>query len=162
MYETNYSDVEKLLLNKPNVQMAVRFVLNRGFFMRNPESMLILDKIRQSCLTVIDTLSAQRDRRDLVYDDLDNELDVDGPTFPSSHRRCTIISHIPKKQLNESHQINGFTGGLIGPLPLRQDQMSLNFQQQLSRAYGRAYNEPPIIDFRKKPLQWATKFAFTA
>jgi len=30
----------------------------------------------------------------------------------------------------------------------------------LGRAY-RDYDEPPIVDFGKKPIQWAKKFAFT-
>jgi hypothetical protein len=54
VYETNYSNIEKLLLKKLNIQIAVRFALDRGFFIQDAELTMKLGKIRQTGPTVID------------------------------------------------------------------------------------------------------------
>jgi len=59
------------------------------------------------------------------------------------------------------HPVNGRRAGEVGALPSKHDYMSDDFRRMLGRAYQRDYDEPQIIDFGKKPVQWATKFVFT-
>jgi hypothetical protein len=85
---------------------------------------------------------------------------MDAPKMPLTHRRCTIIGHIPKKLL-KGHQINAVVDSHIGRLPIKNNDITDTFRRQLAWAYERDYSKLPIVDFGKVPIQWASKFAFS-
>jgi len=158
VYETNHSNVEKLLLAKINMQITIRLILRNGFYHKDGELTVLMNRLYNQCPTMFDSVLPRTDRQDMTApdDELENELDVHSGV-DSKHRRATVIGAIPPATVNRTlHVLNDNRS-----LPRRHDNMSESFKRALRRAYVQEYGLDEIYHFGRWPLQYSNKFAFT-
>jgi hypothetical protein len=157
VYETNHSNVEKVLLSKVNMQMTTRLLLQNAFYHRDGDLTAQMNRLYGKCPTLFDSVLPRTDRRDMLgEDEFDNEMDVHFGA-DRDHRRPTVIGAIPPNVVKQS--ISLANGGR--PLPRRDADMSVEFKQLLRRAYTEQYGMDEVYQFGKQPIQYSNKFAFT-
>ncbi|KAI1753016.1 hypothetical protein F4782DRAFT_95579 [Xylaria castorea] len=153
VYETNHSNVEKLLLMKVNMQLTIRFLLRSAYWYTDSELTNKMDVLHKACPTLFESVLPQAERKELLLDDeQEYELDAAGGA-DYEHRRATVIGQISVKSVN--HIINDSQ-----PLPTRHAKMSDAFRAKLRGAYVKDYRQPEIYMFQGR-IQYANKFGFT-
>lgn len=157
MYETNHSNVEKILLSKINLQMTTRMILQNGFYHRDGELTVQMKRLYNQCPTLFDSVLPLTDRGNMLEEDeLENEMDI---YFGADrdHRRPTVIGAIPSNVVNQSiHLANGGN-----PMPRYDTHMTDGFKRLLRRAYVEQYGVDELYRFGRRALQYSNKFAFT-
>ncbi|KAI8171048.1 hypothetical protein KHU50_005759 [Colletotrichum sp. SAR 10_65] len=155
VYETNFREVEKLLLQKVNMQMTMRLLLRNAFFFDDAELTLQMSRLYKSCPTLFDSILPRTDRREMALpqEEMDFEMDVEGLVSDEDHQRPSAIGQVSVRGV--THAINENK-----PLPTRPTTMEDTFTRRLRRAYTRDYGEPDIWVFSGR-LQYSNKFAFS-
>jgi len=154
VYETNHSNVEKILLSKINLQMTTRMILQKGFYHRDGELTVQMRRLYNQCPTLFDSVTDRGNMLD--KDELENEMDIYFGA-DEEHRRPTVIGAIPSYVVNKSiHLANGGN-----PMPRYHTHMTDGFKQLLRRAYVEQYGMDEIYRFGGRALQYSNKFAFT-
>lgn len=157
VYETNHSNVEKVLLGKVNLQMTTRLLLQNAFHHRDGNLTAQVNRLYGKCPTLFDSVLPRMDRRDMLgEDELDNEMDIHFGA-DRDHCRPTVIGAIPHNIVRKT--ISLANGGR--PLPRRDADMSAEFKQRLRRAYVEQYGMDEVYQFGRQPIQYSNKFAFT-
>ncbi|KAI1097192.1 hypothetical protein F4804DRAFT_352027 [Jackrogersella minutella] len=152
VYETNYSNIEKLLLAKSNMQITIRFLLQDAFFHRDSELTLRMQRLYNDCPTLFESVLPRTEIQDMPENELDFELDANsGGDY--QHRRATVIGHVHLK--GTTHVINEGRA-----LPTRHVNMTDRFKHVLRQTYVRDYGQPDIYQFAGV-LQYANKFGFS-
>jgi len=157
VYETNHSNVEKVLLGKVNMQMTTRLLLRNAFYHRDGELTAQMNRLYGQCPTLFDSILPRTDRRDMLEEDeLDNEMDVHFGA-DRDHRRPTVIGAIPPSTIKKTtHLAND--GDY---LPRRDTGMTDGFKRLLRRAYVDHYGMDEVYHFGNRPIQYSNKFGFT-
>ncbi|KAI0470229.1 hypothetical protein F4859DRAFT_515755 [Xylaria cf. heliscus] len=143
VYETNYSNIEKVLLTKINSQITLRLVLRNAFRHDDPGLTDDVQALYKHCPTLFKRALARSDQNELeqeaqaAQDQDDFELDIP-VSANDSHQDPSIINKIPTKEMRVvTHTIQGDRS-----LPLRAGQMSESFLADLRIAYQNDYDKP--------------------
>lgn len=161
VYETNYSNVEKILLMKVNFQETMRLLLQNAFQHDDPELTSEMLALYQQCPTLFNTVLSRTDRNemDALLDNEDHEMEID-QSADSNHLRPAAINRIPTKSVVATHPIND--GNRI---PTRSGDLNTTstWRGHLRLAYQYDYGKPaqyPSL-FENRPIQWSRKSGFT-
>jgi hypothetical protein len=158
VYETNYSNIEKVLLMKLNFQETIRMILRNAFLVTDPDLTAEIIALYQQCPHLFSrTLNrADRNELDFLLEDGDFELDI-AQSANETHLEPSVINRIPTAEVaGVEHPAND------GRLPLRAGDMVSRFRGLIRSAYARDYAKPqdyPTV-FGNKPIQWCRKLAF--
>lgn len=157
VYETNFSNIEKILLEKLNVTKTARLVL-RNVTADDNNLTDDLVELYKEAPSLFSKVLSETDRAQLDgVDDDDFELDVSLSTN-DSHLRASVINRMPAKEAKAMfHPANEQL-----TMPLRAGQITDTFRTLLRSAYeddyGFAAGEPVALG--NAPIQWSRKFAF--
>ncbi|EAQ88802.1 hypothetical protein CHGG_05421 [Chaetomium globosum CBS 148.51] len=161
VYETNYSNVEKILLMKVNFQETMRLLLQNAFQHDDPELTSEMLALYQQCPTLFNKVLSRTDRNemDALLENEDHEMEID-QSADSNHLRPAAINRIPTKSVVATHPIND--GNRI---PTRSGDLNTTstWRGHLRLAYQYDYGKPaqyPSL-FENRPIQWSRKFGFT-
>ncbi|KAF7532596.1 hypothetical protein G7054_g7828 [Neopestalotiopsis clavispora] len=166
VYETNYSNIEKILLMKANFQETIRLVLRGAFKVEDPELTEQILDLRQECPSLFDKVLSRTDRDQLEagagtgvagsQDDFEMEL---YSSANANHLKPSAINRIPGKEIarlkhaaNDDHH-----------LPLRPELATPGFRRRIRLAFEKEYGKPteyPSL-FENRPIQWSRKFGYT-
>ena len=150
--QTNFRDVERVLLTKESIHQTLRFVLAGSFAQNEPDLTREITVIHARCPTLLNDL--------LPYSEAGEDADEDDSPLPQStmaaegdesHKQPMAIGC-----LERSHVVN------VLQWPLRPGYLDANdpFSVQLQAAYDIDYQEPNVVLPRKAGLQWCHKFSF--
>lgn len=138
--------------------------MRNAFRRDDPELTNDIQTLYKQCPTLFKRALARSDRNELeqeadaMLDQDEFELDVP-PSANESHQDPSIINKIPSKEMaNSTHFIQGDS-----PMPVRAEQLSEHFLQQLRSAYHRDYGKAsywPSYYEKKKMVQYARKVGF--
>ena len=161
MYETNYSNIEKVLLMKVNFQETMRLLLQNAFQHDDPELTAEMISLYQQCPTLFNKVLSRTDRNemDALLENEDHEIEVN-QSADDSHLMPSAINRIPTKSIVVTHLVNG--GNRI---PTRSGDLDTTptWRAHLRAAYEHDYDKPteyPTL-FQSRPIQWSRKFGFT-
>ncbi|KAI1207273.1 uncharacterized protein F4807DRAFT_435103 [Annulohypoxylon truncatum] len=161
VYETNYSNIEFVLLMKINTRLSLRFVLRNAFRDDDPGLTNEIQELYQKCPTLFKSSLSHTDRTELedTLESVDIELDVT-TSVDDSHIDTCIINRIPTKEVRRiTHPIYDNK-----PLPTRAANLPVPFTANLRLAYSRDYGYPahhPTAWDPNAKVQWARKLGFT-
>ncbi|KAI1485633.1 hypothetical protein F5X96DRAFT_674446 [Biscogniauxia mediterranea] len=161
VYETNYSNVEKVLLMKLNFQETVRLVLRNAFLHDDPELTQEMMELYHKCPSLFSKVLSRADRNELetLLEDTDFELDVD-QSANSTHVQPSAINRVPPADARKSHHV----ANEGERLPSRTNTSTQPlFRRLLRLAYEHDYGKPSQYPsaFENKTIQWSRKFSFT-
>lgn len=158
VYETNFSNFEKVLLEKINTIKSIRLVLRNGAS-DDPELTADLQALYQEAPSLFRKVLSETDRAriDSQVDDDEFELDVDQSTN-ATHIRPTVISRVGQREMQtQRHAANEDLS-----MPVRAGKISDTFRTLLRSAYEDDYGFPagqPVV-LGNAPIQWSRKLAF--
>ncbi|KAK3403030.1 hypothetical protein B0T20DRAFT_449951 [Sordaria brevicollis] len=163
VYETNYSNVEKVLLMKVNFQQTARLLLLGSFREDDPELTTAMIDLSRQCPTLFDMVLSHSDRSDL---DDQNEGDEDEDQAEDASDLNHLVPCIVNKLRSKKKKALGCHVANEGQrLPLRTtlDDMTARWSRLLRHAYhydfGAPLGEPSF--FENTVIKWAEKFSFT-
>ncbi|ROW07924.1 hypothetical protein VMCG_03429 [Cytospora schulzeri] len=163
VYGTNYTNIEKVMLMKVNVQETIRFVLRNAFQHSDPDLTVKLTDLYQKCPDLFDQVLARADRS-AIKDDLgldDFVVDVTD-SADEQHRYPTAINAIPTTEYRATrHQINA--GQQLPSFP-SDPYAEPEFRHHVRLAFEKDYGKPPQhpSTFLRQRIQWSRKFGFTS
>ncbi|TRX98548.1 hypothetical protein FHL15_000622 [Xylaria flabelliformis] len=162
VYETNYSNVEKVLLMKVNFQETVRLVLRNAFLHDDPVLTQEMLALYQACPSLFSKVLSRADRNELIEQletETDYEVGVD-QSANESHVNPSAINRIPPGEVTKvAHPANGGYR-----LPSRGNTgVDREFRRLLRLAYELDYCKRKLYPtvFQNKTIQWSRKFGFT-
>ncbi|KAI2473598.1 hypothetical protein F4781DRAFT_379564 [Annulohypoxylon bovei var. microspora] len=160
VYETNYSNVEKILLTKLNTQLTLRLIFRNAFKYDDPDLTAELQDLYRKCPNLFRRILARSDKNELEVLQEQDEFVLDvPPSANESHVNPCTINKIPTKEIiKRSHTAQG-----DGPLPVRARQASNDFIKLLRAAYCEDYNyeahHPSAYELNAL-ITWARKLSF--
>ncbi|RYC61611.1 hypothetical protein CHU98_g4607 [Xylaria longipes] len=163
VYETNYSNVEKVLLMKLNSQLTIRLLLRNAFNYDDPSLTADMQQLYRECPNLFRRALARTDRNELEILQEQGEFVLDvPPSANDTHFDPSVINKIPTREVRTlSHMAQGPEGG--GSLPLLAQNMSTHFIQLLRLAYATDYGFPEHHPSAWDPtagIKWSRKLAF--
>lgn len=159
VYETNYSNVEKVLLMKVNFQETIRLVLRNAFKHDDPELTAEMLDLYQRCPNLFSKILSRADRNGLeaLQEAEEHEIDVD-QSADATHLAPSAINRIPTGNVVATHPANEGKR-----LPLRSTDATPTWRRLIRLAYehdyGKARQFPSF--FENRAVQWSRKFGFT-
>lgn len=158
VYETNYSNIEKILLEKLNTAKTIRLVLRNGAS-DDGELTQDLQELYREAPSLFRSVLSETDRARIADDDDETEFElaVDQSTN-DTHIEPSVISRMPQKEVKAIRH----TANEDMMLPVRAGSLSDTFQGLLRSAYEDDYGFPagtPVV-LGNAPIQWSRKFAF--
>ena len=120
MYETNYSNVEKVLLMKLNFQETLRLVIQNAFNRDDPDLTKEMLELYQDCHSLFSKVLSREDQNELdtLLNNDNHEIDSD-QSANDSHVLPSAINRIPATKVTSRHAAN------VGQhLPLRSGQLT--------------------------------------
>jgi hypothetical protein len=164
VYETNFKEVERVLLGKVNVQLTVRLILRKAFAGIDNALTTQLLRLQDGCPTLFKRILSKSDQQalSLQLDDtseLEDVMDVEGVP-DEGHVNPAVIARIASKDIQKiPHCVND--GRHLPVIP--RTQCSQIFINLLRQAYGFDYNLSNMYTLTRGglPMQWSKKFAFT-
>ena len=149
VYTTNFSNVERLLLQKEALKQTLRLILGDGYSSSEPNLTPFLQNLRTACPSLFEALLPRSEQLNTSGDPLiDNEayLAIQGD---DSHRDPTVIGRVqPTYGRNK-----------LG-LATRPSQFDTGQRERLTAAYAREYGRPNVNSFGTAPLFWCKRFSF--
>ena len=152
VYETNFGNIEKVLLEKLNVGLVLRNGASDDTELTGDIKLLY-----DAAPSLFRSVLSETDRARLDPVDADFELEVDQPTN-HTHIRPSVINRIGQREVTKcAHAANEGHS-----LPVRAGVLTNTFQTMLRSAYendfGFAVGEPVVLG--NAIIQWSRKFAF--
>ncbi|KAK3896333.1 hypothetical protein C8A05DRAFT_20664, partial [Staphylotrichum tortipilum] len=161
VYETNYSNIEKVLLMKTNFQETMRLVLRNAFKHDDPELTAQIMGLYQQCPNLFNKVLSRADRNELEAKQEavveESEVDVD-QSASATHMSPLAINRISTKQVTQAHSANEGRR-----LPLRTTDTTSTWRHLIRSAYRHEYGKAPYFPsvFDNRAIQWCRKFGFT-
>ncbi|KAI2628156.1 hypothetical protein GGS21DRAFT_492800 [Xylaria nigripes] len=161
VYETNYSNIEKVLLMKLNSQLTIRLVLRNAFANEDPDLTTELQQLYKQCPNLYRRTLARTDRNEIeILQEHLSEFVLDvPPSADDTHVEPIVINEIPTTEVKRSsHRVQG-----DGPLPIRASDISTAFIHSLRSAYATDYRFPVHHPSAYEPsaaIKWSRKLAF--
>lgn len=166
MYETNYSNVEQILLQKYNVEETLRLALRNAFREEDPDLTAKLSDLYLNCPSLFTKVLSRADQQAVQDELLDDDFVVDvTQSADDDHRDATAINAIPWTQVRNApgHPIN--EGATLPGQPTDTGRHAANpsFRRHTRLAYEKDYGKGPFYPsvFEKRKIQWCRKFGFT-
>lgn len=162
VYGTNYTNIEKVMLMKVNVQETIRFVLRKAFQHSDPALTASLANLYQKCPDLFNQVLARADRSAIQDELIVDEFVIDvADSADELHRNPTAINAILATEyravrhlINAGERLPSYPSGLDAE-PCFRHAIRLAFEKD----YGRPAH-PPV--FLRQRIQWARKFGFTS
>lgn len=161
MYQTNYGNIEKVMLMKYNFSLSLRLALRNGFLDEDPELTAELKTIYKTCPDLFSRALSHADKNDLHSMFVEDEFELEGFGVNSPHGRLSAVSAINKI---EQKNVKKFPPSPLNnnkPLPDRNSRMTPAMRQLLRKSYHLDYATQPPLIFDNKPIEYSYKIALT-
>jgi hypothetical protein len=149
VYNTNHSNVERVLLSKENLRQTVRLLLANAFLFDHAEQeiTLVFQELYQECPTLFDTILPRSEQgnfdEEVAGDSLLSTLST------TNHINPSAIGRYNSKYCRDILQV-----------PIRSCAMDESFKTELRRAYELDYQMSGMYHFGTAVIQWCHKFSF--
>jgi len=159
VFETNFPNVEKILLEKINVEKSIRLVLRNAHDTDDEDLTRNMKEIYREAPSLFSRVLSKTDQGELessLQSELDFELDV-SQSASESHKQPSAVNRIPASEVKTlEHRANE------GPLPLRAGNMSDRFRNLLRLAYEQDYgfDRGHPVHLGNAAIQWSRKLSF--
>lgn len=147
VYNTNYSNVEKHLLSRENMQQTIRLALLGAFQDTEPAITTQLSELYDYCPVLFESLLPKSERAEEDFEDNDTlRIKED-----SSHSRAKASHRLQPKHCRE-----------VLNLPIRSSVLHKHdtLRRRLRNAYEEDYGMGNVVEFGKSSLTWCKKFSF--
>ena len=145
VYNTNFQNVERDLLESENLRQTVRLLLQDAFIIAEPVLTQLLKELRDECPLLFNKLLPKSERS---QDDLDEDsyllLKSD-----ASHGLPAALGRLQARYIRQELS-----------LPVRSSSIDSVFQKKLRDAYRIDYGMPGIMHFGSASIPWSKKLSF--
>ncbi|KAN0075598.1 hypothetical protein V8E54_006868 [Elaphomyces granulatus] len=142
VYNTNHSDVEKALLKHEALRQSVRLILANAFAHDEPQITAMLQRLRQRCPTLFQSLLPQSEHHNFPVPTLTKTTDI------------AATARLQNKYCREMLMLPTCGAEAITAFP--------SFATQLRMALAQDYNMPNIFQFGSKHFQWCKHVSFSS
>lgn len=147
VYNTNFSNVERLLLTRESLQQTIRLILLDAFQNSEPELTATIKDLYSKCPMLFESLLPRSERLELSPEEDEPSQSI---LHDANHLKPATLSRLKPTYCRDE----------LG-LPIRSSAFSASFRRDIRQAYENDYKMPNIIHFGTGGISWCKKLSFT-